>query len=289
MLRRTGAVAMTAALLLAATTPANADTPDFLSSIQCGSSGGAGCSVLLQWAIEYGGVPGSSGGGGTSTGSGDGGGTGGADDPYAGIDWDAIDWSAIDWDAVDWESIDWDAVDYGDGAGAAPQDPMVAIQEALGSFELPAPEIVTSPAVGSRLLVHTPIWFWLQPEGWEPASTSAEVPGLSVGVSATPTQTRWTLGDGTQIICDGPGTPFDPATHDPAAESPDCGHVYTTSSFAEPGGVFQVTAEVTWGIGWEISDDEGTETGEMDPVVTAAQIELPVEESQGLVTSTGRG
>ncbi|MFV2196728.1 hypothetical protein [Nocardiopsis sp. LOL_012] len=287
MLRRAGAASLTVVVVMLGTvSSANADTagsPSFLGQIECGSSGGDGCSILLQWWNHHSGTPGSEGGSG-STG---GGGTGAVDpdDPYADVDWDAVDWDSVDWDAVDWDAIDWDAVFAEEDAATPGTDPVTLIQESMDSFELPEPVIATSPAEGSLVLVHTPLWLWIDEQTWAPATASAAVPGWSLELTATPAQTTWTMGEGTEIVCDGPGTPYDPAAHAPDSASPDCGHIYTVSSGAQEGGAYTVTAAVTWDVAWEFSDGA---SGTLDTAATAAQITVEVEESQSLVSESGR-
>lgn len=284
MLRPVRPVATAAVLTLVAAAlpaPAHADDGSFLGQIECGSSGGDGCSVLLNWWRTQGGQPG----------------TGGSEAPEEGagtsdgVDWNAIDWDAIDWSQVDWDAIDWEAIDY-EGEGEVPTDPVTLIQESMDAFELSPPRIATSPGSDSLVLVNTPVWLWVESEDWEAAEASAEVPGWSLTVTATPVSTVWTLGDGTEIRCAGPGTPFDPAEHDPSSASPDCGHVYTLPSETEPGGTYTVGVEVGWDVGWEFSEGEEGEEGDagdegaLDPVTTTSQIELQVTESHGLVTGT---
>jgi hypothetical protein len=287
MLRLVRPAATAAVLALLATgiaAPAHADDGSFLGQIECGSSGGLGCSILLRWWQTHAGQQGSNGPGG----SGAPGAPGAPADSGDGVDWNAIDWDAIDWSQVDWDAIDWDSIDY-DGEGEAPTDPVTLIQESMANFELPPPQIETSPGSGSLVLVNTPVWLWVESQDWEAEEASAEVQDWSLTVTATPTSTLWNLGDGTQIRCEGPGTPFDPAAHDPASASPDCGHVYDLSSDSQPGGVYPVSVQVGWDVGWELSEGEfsGGEAGALDSVTTTSQVELRVAESQGLVTDTG--
>ncbi|MDA8370665.1 MAG: hypothetical protein M0026_12490 [Nocardiopsaceae bacterium] len=162
-----------------------------------------------------------------------------------------------------------------------PESSGTAIDSA-DSFELPDPKIGTSPGAEASALVRTPLWLWV--EEMAPETAEAEVPGLSVSLTATPARTRWSMGDGNEVLCTGPGTPFDPERHDPASESPTCGYVYPRASLGQPGGVYTVTADVVWEVTWESSD--GT-TGQLEQVETTSQIELAVEESQGLVTDAG--
>ncbi|MEU0242339.1 hypothetical protein ABZ234_32065 [Nocardiopsis sp. NPDC006198] len=286
MLRLVRPAATAAVLALLATgiaTPAHADDGSFLGQIECGSSGGLGCSILLRWWQTHAGQQGSNG----SVGSGAPGAPG-APAAGDGVDWNAIDWDAIDWSQVDWDAIDWESIDY-DGEGEAPTDPVTLIQESMANFELPPPQIETSPGSDSLVLVNTPVWLWVESQDWEAEEASAEVQDWSLTVTATPTATVWNLGDGTQIRCEGPGTPFDPAVHDPASASPDCGHVYDLSSDSQPGGTYPVSVQVGWDVGWELSEGEfsGGESGALDSVTTTSQVELRVAESQGLVTDTG--
>ncbi|MFC7326856.1 hypothetical protein [Marinactinospora rubrisoli] len=287
MLRRTSAtaVAVTTIVVISAA-PAHAQpssSSSFLGQIECGTNGGNGCTVSIQGVEEREGSAGT-----PATGGQESGGQAAGGSEWDHVDWDAVDWDAVDWDAVDWDAIDWDSIDYSGGQpeeGQPPVNPERLIQEAMGSFEVPSPEIATSPGAGSPVLVRTPLWLWLDPESWEPATATAEIPGWSLSLTATPTQVKWIMGDGTELVCDGPGTPFDPQRHDPESESPDCGHVYERSSVGEPGETFTVRAEISWGIDWDSSDGGG---GEMAPITTSSEIDLRVQESQSLVTDTGR-
>jgi len=280
MLRLVRPAATAAVLTLLATgiaAPAHADDGSFLGQIECGSSGGLGCSILLRYWQSQAGQQGSNGSGGSGA-------PAGSSD---GVDWDAIDWGAIDWSQVDWSTIDWDSIDY--EAGEDGTDIVTTLQEAMDSFELPPPRIETSPGGDSLVLVNTPVWLWVESQDWEVTEASAAIQDSSFTVTATPTSTLWTLGDGTQIRCEGPGTPFDPAVHDPQSASPDCGHVYDLSSDSQPGGAYPVTVQVGWDVGWEITEGEFAEggAGDFDPLTTTSQVDLQVAESQGLVTDTG--
>ncbi|KOX13361.1 hypothetical protein [Nocardiopsis sp. NRRL B-16309] len=284
MLKRTGTASLAVLVgVLVAPPPAGADPGSFLGQVECGGSGGPGCSIMLRWSQEQGGTPGAPG----TPGSGGTGATPSVPGPYDHVDWDAIDWE----NAVDWDAIDWDSVDYSGGEGEGGEeggpatDATTAIQEAIAAFELPAPKISTSPDADGLVLVHTPVWLWVEEEDWADATATAEVPGLSMTVTAVPSGIRWTMGDGTEIVCEGSGTPYDPAAHDPASESPDCGHVYTRASGTQDGGAYTVTAAINWEISWEFSD--GT-NGTLGTAATSSEVAVTVEEAQGLVSGSGR-
>ncbi|MGH9089941.1 MAG: hypothetical protein ACRDZR_00950 [Acidimicrobiales bacterium] len=55
------------------------------------------------------------------------------------------------------------------------------------------------------------------------------------------------MGDGQQVTCDGPGTPYDPSAPDATT---DCSYTWTQPSAGQPGGAYQVTATVDYGVTW---------------------------------------
>ena len=285
MLRPSRTATATAAAALALTAlyaaPAHADDGSLLKSVECGTSGGNGCRILLRWILEYGGLPGTPATPGTG-GSGGAGDAGGSDE-YADVDWDAIDWdNLIDWENdVDWDSVDWDAVFAEAAQGEEGTDPLTTIEEALADFRLPEPVIATSPGPASLILVNTPLWLWVDPQGWGAESTSAELGDTALTVTATPVRTLWTMGDGSTVECEGPGTPFDPETHDAASASPDCGYVYTAAPGT--GAARTVAVRVLWDTEWSFSDGGG---GALDQLTSTSEIDLTVRESHGLVTDT---
>lgn len=137
-----------------------------------------------------------------------------------------------------------------------------------------APVIAASP-VGEQL-VNLPTWLWLD-GGWAPAAATAAVPGVSVTARARPTSVIWRMGDGTQVVCAGPGTPF-PAGADPASASPACGHVYRRSSADQPGQAFTVTATVVWTVTWAGAGQAGV----FPNLQTTAAAAFRVAESQAV-------
>ena len=147
---------------------------------------------------------------------------------------------------------------------------------ARAAFQLPAPGIAMSPSADTPILVQVPVWLWIAPPEWEPQEATATVPGGSVTVTATPAAVVWSMGDGTTLTCEGPGTVYDPARHDAADASPDCGHTYTSA-----GSDRQVEASVSWRVEWSSSDGDG---GVLDDLVTTSTTTVQVTESSGVVT-----
>lgn len=137
-----------------------------------------------------------------------------------------------------------------------------------------SPVIVASP-VGEQL-VNVPTWLWVAGQ-WAPVTATAAVPGVSVTARATPVSVVWRMGDGAQVMCRGPGTPF-PTGADPAAGSPDCGYTYRHSSAAAAGQMFPVTATVTWMVTWAGAGQTGVFPG----LTTTGAAGFHVAESQAV-------
>ncbi|WP_116051838.1 hypothetical protein [Amycolatopsis palatopharyngis] len=164
------------------------------------------------------------------------------------------------------------------GAGTLPS-PAELAQVAREQLQLPTPTISTSPS-GDQL-VNLPTWLWLS-NGWDPTSATASVPGVSVTATATRNSVTWSMGDGSTVTCTGAGTPHKGGI-DPKASSPDCGHVYRSSSASEPGQTFAVTATVHWTVTWSGAGQSGT----FPDMTTTGNASLRVAESQALNNSGG--
>src|SRR6201999_1256503 len=96
-------------------------------------------------------------------------------------------------------------------------------QLALDSADIVLPEPHNLPD-GVPQLTGMPTWFWLDPASWGPVTARAELPGVWAEVTATPTTSVWTPGDGgAPVTCTGPGRAH------PGGDTieTDCGHTYT--------------------------------------------------------------
>lgn len=160
-----------------------------------------------------------------------------------------------------------------DGTGI---DPAVLAAEAVGQLQLPSPKIVSSPE--GIQLVHLPTWLWLEGDSWSSQSATASVPGLSVTAQAVPVQAVWSLGDGTELTCQGAGTPWTNGMES-LETSPDCGHTYSRSSAHAANGEYEVSVTVSWSVTWSGGGESGTVPG----MTSQAATSWPVAESQGLV------
>ncbi len=119
-------------------------------------------------------------------------------------------------------------------------DPAALAAEALASIGIDGPTIRTSPD-SRRLYVNVPTWLWVDAGWWQTYEATATAGRVSATVTARPTSTSWSLGDGSALRC-GAGRPWRPGLPESAT---DCSHTYRRSSERmEVSAV--VTLEVTW-------------------------------------------
>lgn len=136
---------------------------------------------------------------------------------------------------------------YGGGGGLTLEQ---LAAQAVRQLALSGPDIGMAPDPGKTGLVGLPVWMWtrVRPSTWGPISATASVPGLSVTATAQAVRIVWSMGDGHQVICAGPGTPYSRAAG--ATRSPTCGYVYQRSSAGQPDAAYTITATTTWEIRW---------------------------------------
>jgi len=165
------------------------------------------------------------------------------------------------------------------GAGPTPRE---VAQLAIADMKLTAINIGIAPkaADGSIGLVGMPVWMWVanpDQHTWGPITASASAGGITVTATARVLRITWEMGDGNQVTCTTAGTPYKAAYGN--KKSPDCGHVYTTSSSPEPDDKFTVNATSDWVIEWAGAGQTGTIR--LNGLVREAQI--AIGEAQVLV------
>ena len=146
----------------------------------------------------------------------------------------------------------------GSATGPSPRD---VAEVAVKRMGLSAIDIGIAPEPGPNSvgIVGMPVWLWVKDPNahtYGPATTSASAGGITVTATARVQQITWDLGDGTQVVCQGAGTPYQPSYGN--RQSPDCGHVYDKSSAHQPGGRYTVTATSDWVISWHGAGQTGT-------------------------------
>jgi hypothetical protein len=132
--------------------------------------------------------------------------------------------------------------------------------------------------------VNLPTWLWIERSSWRTIRATASVPGVSVTASAVPKKVTWRMGDGSTVVCHGPGTPYR-RKDNPRAASPDCGHTYRRSSAGKTNGAYPVSATITWAIRWS----GGGQSGTLPALTSTAYAQFRVAESQAVNTSSQGG
>jgi hypothetical protein len=136
----------------------------------------------------------------------------------------------------------------GDPDPVDPDPVRVSIDEA--TRRIPTPEPAFNPALDVGGVVN--LGMWLAVAQTDPVQVTANGRGTSVTTTATLVSTTWDMGDGTELTCEGGGTPIDPDSPawTSAAEGP-CGHTYTSPSGGAP---YVITATTTWSVTWVATD-----------------------------------
>lgn len=169
---------------------------------------------------------------------------------------------------------------------AANVDPTDLARQALSQAQLPKPTIPISTEIPKITLVNYPIWMWVDAGIWKPVQATAAEGGLSVTVTAMPTQVVWDSGDSRAsnaeryLTCDGPGEVRpEGATPDQLESGSDCIYRYVHTSGKEKDLTFNLSATVRWHATWKATN--GT-AGDLGFVSTASAIPVKVGEWQAV-------
>lgn len=171
------------------------------------------------------------------------------------------------------------------GAGPAPAvSPYAVAMQAENSLLLPSPTLQFNPPTFS--VVHVSTWAWLPPAMWHPYSVSASVGPVTATATATPVSVTWNFGDGSTLICSGPGTPYR-TDLPPSAQQTSCAHTYVVSSMGQPSpdgnpndDAFRVTATVAWLVSWTAQGAPGG--GSLPSLTTTSADNLRVEQVESV-------
>ena len=156
------------------------------------------------------------------------------------------------------------------------------VDQASKAMNIPLPRVSLSPDADATQYVGLPLWAWTPASAWVPKSVTVSAAGVSLTMTATPSFSVWSMGDGGSVTCSGPGTPYPPMSSEkPPRRSPDCGYTYARPSISEPGGLFSVSVTTHWKVAW--STTTGLSGSEPDLTATSA-LGLRVSEIQALVT-----
>lgn len=134
------------------------------------------------------------------------------------------------------------------------------------------PEPRTSPAISIDQIVGIETWMWIDAAVWQPVTSTAAIPGLSISATATPQRVTWQMGDGATVVCEGPGTPYDDS-REFSEQSSDCTHTYQRR------GAHTASATVEWSVEWRASDGSG---GPLASASRTTQFPMTVIERQAI-------
>ncbi len=152
-------------------------------------------------------------------------------------------------------------------------DPATVARRALQYTSLSDPAIGMSPPPDRGGVVNVPLWLWVNSGAWEPTSATATIDGVTVTTTARPDRVVWSLGNGEELVCDGPGTPYDPGRPE-ADQHSDCTYLFRQA------GTYTITATVEWHVTWTALGAAGG--GDLGVVRRSASTTVVVSEIQAL-------
>jgi hypothetical protein len=138
---------------------------------------------------------------------------------------------------------------------------------------VPVPGIAVNPSPETGGVVN--LGMWLAVSNAEPISVRAGNDTVWAQTTAELASTRWEMGNGDVVDCDGPGVAL--SEHDPGWDELDqgpCGYTYSEQPPDEP---YRVSVTATWSVTWTTS--AGTR-GNADPIVLATSFDYTTIEIQ---------
>ena len=178
-------------------------------------------------------------------------------------------------------------------ASATPAiDPRLIALRAENDLRLPTPSPQFDPPGAS--VVNLATWLWIPAATWHPYTVTASAGPVSATAVATPEWVSWSMGDGGSLVCQGPGTPFDPGK--PAVgQSTPCAYAYAISSAGQPSpdgmpddDSFTVVVTIHWSVSWSARGAVGG--GTLPALTTSSSRALRVEQVESVNSlSTGGG
>ena len=149
--------------------------------------------------------------------------------------------------------------------------------EVFARIKPPNPLAVTSPDF-EDVIVKTQTWLWLDGYVWASLEDSDSAGGISVTVRATPRYARWAMGEGSDVLCSGPGVPWTVGAGDVDTY---CSYTYFDSSAITASGVFEAAVSVLWEFEWW---EDGVYRGVFTTVEPSSSFAVDVDELQAIET-----
>jgi hypothetical protein len=170
------------------------------------------------------------------------------------------------------------------GQAVAPlAQPAALAQQALATMHLPAPRVGMSPP-NTAEVVNFQDWLWVATSMWHPISATASAGPVAATATATPQRVVYDMGDGSQVVCSGPGTPYNAAAA-PGDQSTNCSYSYASSSAGQPNNMYTASATIYWHVTWTaVGAFGGGDLGEIPGDIATTQV--AVDEVQALNTAS---
>lgn len=172
-------------------------------------------------------------------------------------------------------------------AAASPINPLTLAEKAADEIRLPPPSIYTNPSGTTYANFDT--WLWIDPDVWHPLVAKASAGTVTATATATPSSVTWSMGDGSTVVCEGPGTAYDQG-EPPGEQSTECSYTYRETSSGEPSSdgdpndaAFPVTATITWSVTWTATGAPGG--GSLPALETSSTVPLRVEQVESVGTT----
>lgn len=148
-------------------------------------------------------------------------------------------------------------------------DPATLARHALGEIQLATAQMSTAPAPPHAEVVGVEVWLWVPQSQWVSLTKTVRAGGTSVTATAVPNVVTWTMGDGSPPMqCGDAGRVWQSSFTDSAQT--DCGYTYQTLSAAQPGGVFHITATISYSVTWTCVGACTSKTGSLGLVAAPA-------------------
>ena len=133
-----------------------------------------------------------------------------------------------------------------------PVDALTVAQQVASRLNLVTPTLKTSPEAPTKALVGLETWLWIPGGQWRPLTDSVQLGGTTVTVTARPVQTRWNMGEATEV-CPDAGRVWRKGLGKKAKTT--CGYTYQRTSAGQPGKTYRVSAVIRYAITWTCQGD----------------------------------
>lgn len=172
----------------------------------------------------------------------------------------------------------------GTSASSMAATPLQEAESAESTLTLPDPLINTNPS--RTTVVNLATWLWIDQNIWHVWTATASAGVMSATAIADPSYVTYALGNGANLRCNGPGTPYD-LTEPLDSQHSDCTYTYPTTSIGgstsledQGNPYYVVTASITWKVSWVSTQRGGG--GSLPTLTTSSSIDLQVEQIQSV-------